>query len=105
MDRRIFEIALGPDDLAIQIECCGTDVAEVNVKPFPIGDRRRAGMAVLGMDSRGLAILDEYLLGPVDLAGPGVDAKGLQRIASLLLDRRSQIDLALGNDRRRPAMS
>src|SRR5262249_2990144 len=94
---------VAPEDLAGQVEAGRALVAEVDEEPVAAHQRRRAGVAVLGVDARGGGARAEDLPVPEGLAGAGVQAEGAQRLAAAGGDGGGQVDAAAGHDRRGPA--
>ena len=76
-----LQVGVAPEDLAVEVEAGGPLVAEVDVEPLAVDERRRAGVAVLAVDGRGrLAVLAEDFRVPEDLARRRVQAEGPQRL-------------------------
>ena len=75
--------------------------AEVNVEPPSVANGGAAGVAVLAvhLDARGL--FEEFNI-PFDLARPGIEAEGPQRLGGEIClahgDRRGEVNLPLSND-------
>src|SRR4029453_14305058 len=93
VDRLVFLLA-APQDLAPQVQAGGSRGAEVDVEALAGHDRRRAGMAVLGMRLRRVRPLLEDLDVPLLLALLRVEAQRPQRLAALHGHCRRQVDLA-----------
>ena len=71
--RCIGETTILPENVSTEIEAGGALVAKVNIEPLPRDQRRRTGMAVLGLDRRcGLAVLAKDLFRPESLARSGI---------------------------------
>ena len=49
---RIFDGIIS-SDLAVEAECCGAQVTEVDINPLTIHDRGGAGLAILAVHTRG----------------------------------------------------
>ena len=47
VDRGVAKLSVAPDDLAVEVEAGRALMAEMDVETFAVGERRRAGMAVL----------------------------------------------------------
>src|SRR5262249_39618050 len=104
VDRGEFQLAVAPEDLAGEVEAGGAHVAEMDEELLILDHRSGAGVAVLAVDVRGGGRLAEDGGVPEELAGLAVQAQGVER--QLLVpggDGRGEIDLAAGDDRRRPA--
>src|SRR5438034_11717638 len=85
-------------------------MAEVNVQALPIRDRRRTGMAILGVDAGSvLTVLMKDLDVPLNLTRRDVQAESAQRFILVATvrhrDAGRQVDPPLLHDRRRPAVA
>src|SRR5262249_8983870 len=54
VNRSILQFRVSPDHATVKIETCRALMAKVHVESLAVGDRRRAGVAVLTMDCGGL---------------------------------------------------
>lgn len=81
-----------PKDFAVEIQRSGAHVPEVNEERVSIGDRGRAGVAILAVRLLdGLGVLDKDLLLPKDSSFGSVHTESLQRIGRVFFHCRGQV--------------
>src|SRR5262249_772931 len=108
VDRSVTNIVVLPDDFPVEIEAGRPLVAEVDEEPFAVGERRGAGVAVFIVRLWGGSRLAEDFRLPQRLAVLGIETNRLKRklvwLAAGRGNGRSEIDLSLLHNWRRPAM-